>query len=92
MYVQVRALENRIPIAAPNVCDYGNGKRNGIYRGKSIFVDFDYDYKTDITIPKLKFGSSKDNQIIVINIDLNRTKKLHKKRFEDFRSDLYGQL
>ena len=92
MYVQVRALENRIPIAAPNVCDYGNGKRNGIYRGKSIFVDFDYDYKTDITIPKLKFGSSKDNQIIVIDIDLNRTRKLHEKRFEDFRSNLYGRL
>src|SRR5918912_944567 len=28
MYVQVRALENRIPIAAPNVRDYGNGKSN----------------------------------------------------------------
>jgi predicted amidohydrolase len=90
MYVQVRALENRIPIAAPNVCD--DDKTNDIYRGKSIFVDFDYDYKTDITIPKLKFGSSKDNQIIVIDIDLNRTRKLHNKRFEDFRSDLYNRL
>jgi omega-amidase len=38
MYVQVRALENRIPIAAPNVCDYNSS--NGIYRGKSIFVFF----------------------------------------------------
>ena len=85
MYAQVRALENRIPIAAPNICDYGNCKRNSIYRGKSIFVDFDYDYKTDITIPKLKFGSSKNNQIIIIDIDLNRTRKLHKKRFEDFK-------
>ena len=90
MYVQVRAFENRISIAAPNVCSNSN---NGIYRGKSIFVDFDYDYKTDITIPKLKFGSSsKDNQIIVIDIDLNRTRKLHEKRFEDFRSNLYSRL
>jgi omega-amidase len=89
MYVQVRALENRIPIAAPNVCSDSN---NGIYRGKSIFVDFDYDHKTDITVPNLRFGSSKNDQIIIIDIDLNRTRKLHKKRFEDFRSDLYGQL
>ena len=73
MYVQVRALENRIPIAAPNVCNYGNGKSNGIYRGKSIFVDFDYDHKTDITVPNLRFGSSKNDQIIIIDMDLNRT-------------------
>ena len=50
MYVQVRAFENRIPIAAPNVCSNSN---NGIYRGKSIFVDFGYDQKTDITVPNL---------------------------------------
>ena len=52
MYVQVRALENRIPIAAPNICD----SSNSIYKGKSIFVDFDYDYKTDIAVPKSRFG------------------------------------
>ena len=88
MYVQVRALENRIPIAAPNVCDSGNS----VYKGKSIFVDFDYDYKTDIAVPKLRFGSSVNDQILIMDIDLNRTRKLHKKRFEDFRSNLYGLL
>ena len=91
MYVQVRALENRIPIAAPNVCD-DSSSNNSIYKGKSIFVDFNYDYKTDIAVPKLRFGSSKSDQIIIIDIDLNCTRKLHKKRFEDFRSDLYGRL
>jgi omega-amidase len=34
MYVQVRALENRIPVAAPNVW-------NDMYVGKSILVGFD---------------------------------------------------
>jgi len=89
MYVQVRALENRIPIAAPNVCSDSN---NGIYRGKSIFVDFDYDYKTDIAVPKLRVGSSLSEQILIMDIDLNRTRKLHKKRFEDFRNTLYDML
>jgi hypothetical protein len=38
-------------MAAPNACsDSGN---NGIYRGKSIFVDFDYEHKTDIAVPNL---------------------------------------
>jgi omega-amidase len=91
MYVQVRALENRIPIAAPNVCDDASSN-NSIYKGKSIFVDFDYNYKTDIAIPKLRLGSSVDDQILIMDIDLNRTRKLHKKRFEDLRNDLYGKL
>ena len=90
MYVQVRALENRIPIAAPNVCDDSDSK--GIYRGKSILVDFDYDYKTDIAVPKLRLGSSVNDQILIMGIDLTRTRKLHKKRFEDFRDNLYGIL
>jgi omega-amidase len=79
MYVQVRALENRIPIAAPNVCD--DISSNGIYRGKSIFVDFDYNYKTDIAVPKIIVGSSVNNQTLIVNVDLNHSRKLRKKRF-----------
>jgi omega-amidase len=79
MYVQVRALENRIPIAAPNVCD--DRSSNGIYRGKSIFVDFDYDYKTDIAVPKLRVGSAVNDQILIVDVDLNSSRKLRKKRF-----------
>jgi omega-amidase len=79
MYVQVRALENRIPIAALNVCD--DRSKNGIYKGKSIFVDFDYDHKTDIAVPKIRVGSSVNNQILIVNVDLNHSRKLRKKRF-----------
>lgn len=89
MYVQVRALENRIPIAAPNVCDSSS---NSVYKGKSIFVDFEYNYKIDIAVPKLRFGSSVNDQILIMNLDLKRTRKLHKKRFEDFRNNLYDLL
>jgi predicted amidohydrolase len=85
MYVQVRALENRIPIAAPNVCGIGNS----VYKGKSILVDFGYNYKADIAVPKLRIGSSVNDQILVMDIDLNHTRKLRKKRFEDFRNNLY---
>lgn len=84
MYVQVRALENRIPIAAPNVCDINN-----IYKGKSILVDFNYDNKTDIAIPRLRVGSSVNEQILIMDIDLNYAKKLRKKRFEDLRNDFH---
>ena len=88
MYVQVRALENRIPIAAPNVCD----SSNSVYKGKSIFVDFEYSFKTDIAVPKLRFGSSINDQILMMDLDLRRIRKLHEKRFEDFRNNLYALL
>lgn len=79
MYVQVRALENRVPIAAPNICD-----TNKIFKGKSILVDFNYDSKTDIAFPKLRIGSSVNEQILIMDIDLKYARKLRKKRFEDF--------
>jgi hypothetical protein len=37
-----------------------------------------------ILLFQILFGSSKDDQIVIIDIDLNRTRKLHKKRFEGF--------
>ena len=74
--LEVRALENRIPIAAPNVCDYNSSSNNNIYKGKSIFVDFDYDYKTNIAIPKPRLVSSVNDQILIMDIDLNRSEKI----------------
>jgi predicted amidohydrolase len=86
-YVQVRSLENRIPIAVPSVCGVNN-----IYKGKSIFVDFDYNNKTDIAVSKLRVGSSVNEQILIIDIDLKYVRKLCKKRFEDLGNDFYGLL
>jgi omega-amidase len=86
MYVQVRALENRIPIAAPNLCC------NDTYKGKSIFVDFDYDNRTDIALPKIRLGSSAIEQILTMDIDFKRTRRIHKKRFENFPNNFYDLL
>lgn len=85
MYVQVRALENRIPIVAPNMCDSSR------YKGKSILVDFDYDNKTDIALPKLRIGSAKE-QILTIDIDLKLTRKIHKKRFDGILNNLHDLM
>jgi hypothetical protein len=56
---------------------------NGIYREKCIFVDFDYDYKTDIAIPKLRVGSAVNDQILIVDVNLNSSRKLRKKRFSN---------
>jgi len=84
MYVQVRALENRVPAAAPNAC-------SKVYGGKSIAVDFDYDKKSNIALPKQALASVNE-QILVMDVDLDRARKIRKIRFEDFKSDLYSSL
>jgi predicted amidohydrolase len=86
MYVQVRALENRVPIAAVNVSD-----KNMAHNGKSICVDFEYESTSDIALPKLAIAS-KRQQVLAVEIDLKLAKKIRTRRFKDFRNNLYGFL
>ncbi|HSG74218.1 MAG TPA: carbon-nitrogen hydrolase family protein [Nitrosopumilaceae archaeon] len=74
LYVQVRALENRVPILASNV-------ENNRYAGKSIIVDLIED--DGVIIPKkeeLKGEKSKTKEF-----DLRKYKKSRKSRFSDSR-------
>ncbi|MFL6432453.1 MAG: hypothetical protein ACJ71O_01805, partial [Nitrososphaeraceae archaeon] len=50
MYIQVRS---RVPIAAANVCDHTMS-----HNGKNISVDFNYESRSDIAVPKLTIGST----------------------------------
>jgi len=84
LYVQVRALENRVPVAAPNVCSKEFG-------GKSIIVDFEYNEKTNIAIPKQALASVNE-QILVMDVDIEKARKIRKIRNEDFKNDLYKSL
>lgn len=72
MYVQVRALENRIPILAANV-------ENQRFGGNSIIVDLTEDNKVVTTkIIKLKGESEKSKEFILEKYEKNR-----KSRFSD---------
>ncbi|MFQ5941470.1 MAG: carbon-nitrogen hydrolase family protein [Nitrososphaerales archaeon] len=84
LYVQVRALENRIPVAAPNVC-------NKEFGGKSIIVDLEYDEKANIALPKPAIASVNE-QILVMDIDVENARKMRNLRSEDFKNDLYRSL
>jgi omega-amidase len=85
MYVHVRALENRIAAAAPNIS-------SNVYGGKSIVIGFDYHKKSDIAIPKRVIASSVKQQILITDVDLELARKIRKTRLEDFKGDLYGSL
>lgn len=84
LYAQVRALENRVPVAAPNVCSKEFG-------GKSIIVDLEYNEKTNIAIPKQALASVNE-QILVMDIDIENARKMRKVRSEGFKNDLYKSL
>lgn len=72
MYVQVRSLENRIPILGANVT-------NSKYGGNSIIVDL-LD-KNNVVIPKTT--RLKGESAIVKEFDLSRYTKIRKARFSD---------
>ncbi|MCV0371946.1 MAG: carbon-nitrogen hydrolase family protein [Nitrosarchaeum sp.] len=72
MYVQVRALENRIPILGANVT-------NSKYGGNSIIVDL-LD-KDNVVIPKTT--RLKGESAIVKEFDLSKYTKIRKARFSD---------
>lgn len=84
LYVQVRALENRVPVVAPNVC----GKEFG---GKSMIVDFDYDEGTHIAVPKQALASVNE-QILVMDLDVEKARSIRKIRAQDFKDDIYKTL
>ena len=84
LYVQVRALENRVPVAAPNACSKQ-------YGGKSLIVDLEYDEKTNIAVPNQALASVNE-QILVMDIDLERARKMRKLRFDDIKTDIYKSL
>src|ERR671919_959085 len=74
LYLQVRALENRTPVIATNVC-------GRLFGGRSMIVDFSYNKKTEIALPKIKTGSSVREELIIVNIDLKKSRQIRKKRF-----------
>ena len=86
MYIQVRALENRVPITAVNVCD-----KIMTHYGKSICVDFEYERASDIALPKLTIASTRQ-QVLAVDVDLKLARKIRNRRFKDFKNDLYESL
>jgi hypothetical protein len=61
------------------------------HNGKSISVDFKYESRSDIAVPKLTIGST-HQQTPAVDLDLNIAKKIRKRRFMDFKSDMYDFL
>jgi len=74
MYVQVRALENRIPILAANVTD-------SKYGGESIIVDLEENDK--VVIPKIT--RLRGESATLKELNLSKYTKMRESRFSDAR-------
>ena len=74
MYVQVRALENRVPILAANVTD-------SKYGGESIIVDLEENDK--VVIPKIT--RLRGESATLKELNLSRYTKMRESRFSDAR-------
>jgi predicted amidohydrolase len=84
IYIQARALENRIPAVAANVC-------GGHFGGRSMIVNFDYNKKQDIALPRVKVLSSQP-QKYVTTIELENSRQIRKRRFKNVKLDPYYLL
>lgn len=82
LYLKVRALENRVPIVAPNVVEPPH------FDGHSLIVELEHDSKRDIVYPKVTEASSRE-QVLTYDLDLTLSKKLREKRLAERRPELY---
>jgi predicted amidohydrolase len=74
MYVQVRALENRIPVLAANV-------QNNRFGGNSILVDLVEN--DEVMVPKVTILQGKTTKLL--SFDLSKYEKSRKQRYLDHR-------
>jgi omega-amidase len=84
IYLQARALENRIPVVAPNIC-------GSMYGGKSTTIHLNYDKTNDIALPTASVLTSRP-QLSVVTIDIKKYRPMRRRRFNDFKPHIYDLL
>ncbi len=82
-YLTVRALENRIPIVAPNVYS------PPLFEGGTTIVSLRQDPVRKIAHPKIRTLKQQSEGIILEDIDIRLHNRLRKLRFADRRPETY---
>lgn len=86
LYLRVRALENRIPIVAPNIF------RPPRYPGRSVIVDVEEDQASGVVVPNVTALTNPGDQVLIADIDLEKARRLRRQRFADRRPETYRDL
>jgi predicted amidohydrolase len=83
LYLRTRALENRIPIIAPNVF------RPPRYIGGTVIVDLIPQGDGKVVLPKIVASAGSGEKIIVADVDVERARELRRERFLDRNPTAY---
>ncbi|MCS6767792.1 MAG: carbon-nitrogen hydrolase family protein [Candidatus Nitrosocaldus sp.] len=79
IYVKARALENRVPVIAPNLCSRE-------YGGMSIVVDLAYNESVDIVLPNVVVAPPGEH-VLISDIDVELSRSVRAARMRELRSD-----
>ncbi len=79
IYLNARALENRIIAIAPNIC-------NEIFGGKSTIIDVAYNKDIGIAETKVTQATSQE-QILINDIDIDNIRVIREERLSELRND-----
>ena len=77
LYFRTRAMENRIPIIAPNVF------RPPIYVRGTVIVDLLPQNNGRGILPKIIASTGSGEKIVVADVEVERTRELRRERFLD---------
>ena len=83
MYLRTRALENRLPIVAPNVF------RPPRFAGGSLIVDLSTQGDGRVVLSKLVAAAGAGEKIIIADVDIERAMELRRERFLDRQPTAY---
>ncbi len=84
LYLRTRALENRIPVIAPNVFDPPR------YLGGSVIIDMEESDASPVVLPKVVASAGAGENVIVADIDIERARRLRSKRLSERMPSAYA--
>jgi predicted amidohydrolase len=83
LYLRTRALENRIPIIAPNLF------RPPRYIGGTVIVDLALQGESRAVLPKVVASAGSGEKVIAADVDIERGRELRRERFLDRQPTAY---
>ncbi len=83
LYLRTRALENRIPVIAPNVFDPPR------YLGGSVIIDLVETDGSPVVLPRVVANAGSGENIIVADIDIDRARGLRSRRLSERMPSAY---
>lgn len=86
LYLRTRALENRVPVVAPNIFHPTR------YVGGSVIIDLVVDHSSRVVLPKIIASAKSGEVVIVADVDIDRARELRRERLSDRRLSAYFGL